>query len=328
MSVNAMHPGDDAELYDTPGLHHVTAMVGDARGNLEFYTDALGLRLVKRTVNYEDMLRYHLYYGNGTADLGTLFTCFPYPDEVPARRGKPGIEAVAFAVPPGSLDYWDERLTHRGVDVEGSLERFGEAFLRFTDPAGVRVELVAADSPVAPWTDGGVPERAAIRGLHGVTLLPVTPYATAGLLETLGFERVGQAGDRIRYRAGGDHAAVVDVLDREATYGREGQGTIHHLAVRVGSEAELYGWHALLRERDYDVSRVRDRNYFKSLYVREPGGILFELATETPGLTADEGVDELGSSLVLPDWFADQRDLIESQLPPLGAVTGSGGDGG
>ncbi|MFD1644541.1 VOC family protein [Haloarchaeobius litoreus] len=319
-------------LTDSPGIHHVTAIVGEPQANVEFHVGVLGLRFVKRTVNYENMLAYHLYYGNETAEPGTVLTCFPYPNDVPARLGKPQWESVAFAVPPGSLEYWVDRLDVHDVTFSGPVERFDERLLRFTDPADTRVELVEHDSPVAPWTDGSVPAEHAIRGIHGVTALSANPYATAGMLDTLGFELVGEepvaafdgadgddepAGTRVRYRAGGDHATVVDVLDRSAAYGREGIGTIQHVAVRVDSVDELYEWHALFRERDFDVSRVRDRNYFHSLYVREPGGILFELATEEPGLTVDEDVATLGESLVLPDWFEEDRELIESQLPPL-----------
>ncbi|WP_256298415.1 VOC family protein [Haloarchaeobius salinus] len=310
-------------LTDSPGIHHVTAIVGEAQTNVEFHVGVLGLRLVKRTVNYENMLAYHLYYGNGTAEPGTVLTCFPYPNDVPARLGKPQWESVGFAVPPDSLAYWADRLDDHAVEFSGPVERFDERLLHFSDPADTRIELVERDSPVAPWSDGSVPTEHAIRGVHGVTALSANPYATAGMLDTLGFEMVGEEpdtgseGTRVRYRAGGDHASVVDVLDRSADYGREGIGTIQHVAVRVGGVDELYEWHELFRERDFDVSRVRDRNYFHSLYVREPGGVLFELATEEPGLTVDEDVATLGESLVLPDWFEEDRELIESQLPPL-----------
>ncbi|WP_440990803.1 VOC family protein [Haloarchaeobius baliensis] len=322
-------------LTDSPGIHHVTAIVGDPQANVEFHVGVLGLRLVKRTVNYENMLAYHLYYGNRTAEPGTVLTCFPYPNDVPARLGKPQWESVGFAVPPGSLDFWAEHLDDHDVECSGPVERFDERLLRFTDPADTRIELVETDSPVDPWTDGAVPADHAIRGVHGVTALSANPYATAGMLDTLGFDMVGEehepaddGGDgdaadagsdatRVRYRADGDHATVVDVLDRPADYGREGIGTVQHVAVRVESVDELYEWHSLFRERDFDVSRVRDRNYFHSLYVREPGGVLFELATETPGLTVDEDIETLGESLVLPDWFEEDRELIESQLPPL-----------
>lgn len=316
-------------LTDTPGIHHVTAIVEQAQRNLNVYVDLLGLRLVTRTVNQEDMLRHHLFYGNETGDSGTVLTCFPYPNEQPGRVGKPQISAVAFTVPPESLAYWQARLGNAGVAVNGPFERFGDRVLRFEDPDGTNVELVEGESSSKPWTGGSVPAEHAIRSVHSVTLLPMNPYTTGGLLETLGFDLEGEKTDRglpseendartrIRYRASGDHANVVDILDLEAGFGREGTGSIQHVALRAESVEELYEWHDLFRERDHDVSRVRDRYFFHSLYVREPGGILFELATEEPGLAADEGVETLGESLVLPGQFEADRDLIEDQLPPI-----------
>ena len=320
---------------DTPGIHHVTGIVGDAQSNLDFYAGVLGLRLVKRTVNYEDVLRHHLYYGNGDASLGTLLTSFPYPGDPPGRLGKPQVAAVAFVVPPDSLDYWADRLAAQGIDARYR-ERFDERVLRFEDPDGTRVELVTGESPIDPWASGPIPVGSAIRGIHGVTTLPANPYATASTLETLGFDLVGEEpdpadeggsngdvadgderGTRVRYRTSGEAATVVDVLDRDSPYGREGPGTLHHVAVRVGEEADLFEWHDLFRERDYAVSRVRDRYYYRSIYVRGPGGVLFELATEGPGLTVDEPVEALGSSLVLPDWAEEDREMIESQLPAI-----------
>ncbi|WP_435062845.1 VOC family protein [Halobaculum sp. EA56] len=308
-------------LADVPGIHHVTAMVGDPQENLDFYVDTLGLRLVKRTVNHEDVLRYHFYYGNGAGDLGTVYTCFPYPNEPPGRRGRPQITAASFAVPEGSLDYWRDRLGARGVDAERA-DRFDDAVLRFEDPAGTRLELVGADQPVEPWTDGGVPADAAIRGLHGVTALPTNPFATASVLDTLGLAYEGEEGDRVRYRAGGDHATVVDLLDRGGDFAREGRGSIHHVALRVPDGTELREWHDLFRERDVEVSRIRDRHYYRAVYVREPGGILIELATEGPGFGVDEDESAFGESLVLPPWAEEDRGMIEGQLPPVEVPTG------
>lgn len=305
---------------DAPGIHHVTGIAGDAQSNVDCYARSLGLRVVKQTVNQEDMLARHLFYGNRTGDPGTVFTAFPYPSDDPGRLGKPQIAAVAFAVPPGSLDYWRSRLDEPNATVEAA-SRFGEDLLRTEDPDGTRVELVEAESPVEPWAEGGVPAEYAIRGIHGVSVLPTNPYATAGTLETLGFdyqqEEATADGTRVRYEADGAHATVVDVLDEPAEFGREGTGSLQHVAVRAASVDDLYDWHDLFRERDYDVSRVRDRYYFHSLYARDPGGILWELATEKPGLTRDEPVAALGSSLALPDRFEADRDLIEDQLPPL-----------
>jgi len=305
-------------LTDTPGIHHVTSMVGDPQENLDFYADTLGLRLVKRTVNHEDVLRYHFYYGNGDGDLGTIYTCFPYPEEPPGRRGRPQLTATSFAVPPEAADYWIDRLDERGVVTERR-ERFGDPVVRFEDPAGTRLELVAMGSPVEPWDEGPVPAERAIRGIHGVTTLPVDPYQTASVLETLGLEQVAERDDRVRYRAAGDRATVVDLLDRDTGFGREGVGSIHHVALRADGD-DLREWHDLFRERDLLVSRIHDRHYYRAIYVRA-GGILLELATETPGLTVDEGTEELGERLVLPPWAEEDRPMIEDQLPPIDVPT-------
>jgi len=302
----------------------VTGIVGDAQAAIDFYSGVLGLRLVTQTVNFEDILQHHLYFGDANGTPGMVLTHFPDPHGDPGRPGTPQIESVSFVVPPDALEYWKTRLEDRDIAVEGPLERFDERVLRFEDPAGTGIELVASPpipSGVEIWTAGPVPAEHAIRGLHGVTTLSVNPYATAGTLETLGFEHDAEDGDRIRYRASGSRATVVDVLDRDAPFGREGQGTLHHVAVRVESEADLHEWRELFDDRDYDVSRVKDRHVFHSLYVREPGGILFELATETDGIAASEGSEEPGESLFLPEWFEADRDLIESQLPELTVPT-------
>ncbi|WP_435073256.1 VOC family protein [Halorubrum sp. HHNYT27] len=320
-------------LVDTPGLHHVTGIVGDAGAAAAFYGETLGLRLLRRTVNYEDVLQYHLYFGDATGAPGSVFTVFPDPHADPGRTGKPGYEAVAFAVPPDSLDYWRERFADRDVTVEAAGDRFGDDVLAVADPAGTRVELVESDAGGDPWVGSEaetrgrlpadpVPESAAIRGLHGVTALPADPYGTATVLDTLGFEYEAEAGDRIRYRAQGDRATVVDLLARDAPYLREGPGTLHHAAVRVPDREALLEWHDLFRDRGYDVSRVKDRHFFHSLYVRGPGGLLVELATEAPtpdgptgpGLADPDAVGH-ARDLYLPPRFETDRELIERQLP-------------
>ncbi|WP_246999189.1 VOC family protein [Halosolutus gelatinilyticus] len=312
------------QLTDSPGIHHVTGLADDPQTNVDWYAGTVGLRFCKRTVNFEDILGYHLYYGDAIGSPGTVVTFFPTAAADPGRVGSPQPTALAFAVPEGSLGYWTDRLETRGIDV-AERSRFDERTLSFADPDGTPIELVAvaADSEprgTEPWIDGPIPESAAVRGIRGVTLDSVNPYATAATLETLGFDRGGQEGHRVRYRASGDRATTVDVLDRPPEFGREGPGTFHHVAVRAPDVEELYDWHDLFRERDYDVSRVKDRHFFHSLYVREPGGILFELATETPGLATAEdesGAPVAGESLYLPPRFDADRSLIESQLPEL-----------
>ncbi|GAB3667856.1 VOC family protein [Halopiger thermotolerans] len=315
-------------LTDTPGIHHVTGIVGDAQEAIDFYAGVLGLRLVTQTVNFEDILQHHLYFGDAAGSPGTVVTVFPDPHGDEGRVGKPQVERVSFLVPNESLEYWRDRLRERNVALadDGPIERerFDERVLRFEDPVGTRLELVGGSpgeieaAAVEPWTAGPVPADAAIRGVHGVSTLSVNPYATASTLETLGFEYEAESDERVRYRAPGTRATVVDVLDRDASFGREGIGTHHHVAVRVPAEKDLYEWRKLFDDRGYDVSRVKDRHFFHSLYVREPGGVLFELATETDGIAAAGGdSSEPGASLYLPDWFERDRELIESQLPAL-----------
>ncbi|QFU81712.1 VOC family protein [Natronorubrum aibiense] len=312
---------------DTPGLHHVTGIVGDAQEAIDFYTGVLGLRLVTQTVNFEDILQHHLYFGDATGMPGTVLTLFPDPHGDAGRVGPPQVESVALVVPDDALEYWQARLGEHDIAVDGPRERFGDRCLRLEDPVGTRLEFVADSSGtvsptgIEPWTDGPVPTERAIRVLHGVSVLSVNPYATASTLETLGFEYESEAGGRVRYRAPGTRATVVDILERDADFGREGQGTFHHVAVRVEREDDLHEWHELFDDRGYDVSRVKDRHFFHSLYVREPGGVLFELATDTDGVAAS-GVDgRPGESLYLPDWFERDRELIESQLPTLTVPT-------
>ncbi|MEY7850289.1 VOC family protein [Natrarchaeobius sp. A-rgal3] len=348
-------------LADTLGIHHVTGIVGDAQEAIDFYAGALGLHPVTRTVNFEDILQHHLYFGDATGSPGTVITCFPDPHADPGRVGKPQVDAVAFRVPDGSLPYWHERLETDGIDVDGPLERFDERFLRLEDPAGTGLELVAdadaGDLAAEPWPESDVPTDAAIRDLYGVSALSFNPYATASTLETLGFAYDAEGDGRVRYRAPGDRATVVDVrtgtqetsdgpgtdsdglegdsvAERAASFGREGPGTVHHVAVRAESEEALAEWRELFDDRGYDVSRVKDRHFFHSLYVREPGGILFELATETEGVAAerrpdakvDDSTDSRGSTdlpLYLPEWFEADRELVESQLPPLSTPNAS-----
>jgi len=302
---------------DTDGIHHITGIVRNAQKNLGFYRDVLGLRLVKQTVNFNEKFTRHLFYGDETGSPGTVLTYFPYPAEDDGRPGKPQISTASLTIPPNSVSYWRERLTSQGVSFEGPLDRFDETVIQFSDPDGTQLELVTGESDVTPWAGGPIPAQNAIRGIHGVTLLSTHVYVTASVLDTLGFELLDQTGSRVRYQAQGNRATVVDLIDQDAEFGREGAGSIHHVAMRVPTENELYEWHDLFRERGYDVSRVKNRHFFHSLYIREPGGILFELATEEPGLTDGDELDTLGQSLFLPPWLEEDREMIEGQLQPL-----------
>ncbi|MFA1612212.1 ring-cleaving dioxygenase [Halobellus rubicundus] len=316
----------------TTGIHHVTAVAGDPQTNLAFYTEVLGLRFVKRTVNFDDTTTYHLYYGDETGTPGTALTFFPFDGAHAGRPGRGQAVATAFAVPEGGLDYWADRLRDSDATVGDRETRFGAGVLPFEDPDGQPLELVEADSPIEPWSEGPVPAEHGIRGFFGVTLHSAEPEATGNVLDVLGLTRVGSeiepddGAERVRYAADGDRATVVDVLHRGPPRGRPGVGTVHHVAFRAADEDEQLAWREELQDAGQFVTPQKDRQYFKSIYFREPGGILFEIATDGPGFTADESVAELGSELKLPPWLDDERGRIEAALPPLGEPGSIEGD--
>lgn len=311
------------------GIHHVTAIATDPQRNLDFYAEVLGLRLVKRTVNFDDPGTYHLYYGDEAGQPGTILTFFPWPL---ARRGSRGVGQVtvtAFSVPQGSLGFWQERLTASGITVEETGERLEEEVLTLLDPDGLKLELVAhaGAEERPPWEGGGVPAEHAIRGFYAVSLAEQGYEATAALLtEVMGFSLVAESGNRFRFDAGDEGAgARVDVLCVPgAPYGRVAAGSVHHVAFRVADDEAQGEWRRRLVEAGRDVTPVLDRQYFKSIYFREPGGVLFEIATDPPGFTRDESLDTLGSALKLPPWLEPHRQRIEDTLPPLVQCLGNG----
>jgi glyoxalase family protein len=304
------------------GLHHVTAIAGDPQRNVDFYLEALGLRLVKRTVNFDDRGTYHLYYGDEVGSPGSILTFFPWPGAPRGRRGTGQATTVGFSVPETAMGWWAERLRGRGVDIEGPVTRGGEDVLVVSDPDGLRLELVAAPAadPRPPWETGPIPPESAIRGLHSVTMTEGGPDQTAELLtDRLGFRLIEQVGDRLRFDVGeGGPGALVDVLAQpSAARGLVAAGTVHHVAWRAPDDAAQQAWRASLVEQGVDVTPVLDRRYFHSIYFREPGGVLFEIATDNPGFAIDEPVAELGSALRLPPWLEAERAMIEATLPQL-----------
>jgi glyoxalase family protein len=307
----------------TLGIHHVTAIAGDPQRNLDFYVGLLGLRFVKRTVNFDDPGTYHLYYGDEEGRPGTIMTFFPWRG---APRGSLGVGqtgTTAFSVPEGSLGFWQQRLQEANVLVEeGPQRRFDDEVLSLIDPDGLRLELVAhagaADMP--PWQDGPVSPDLAIRAFHGVTLLESSLDATASVLTaSLGFEERAADGARHRFEVpGSGPASRVDIIVRpESGYGRIAVGSVHHVAFRIAGDEEQDRWREAALARGLQVTPVRDRNYFHSVYFREPGGVLFEVATDPPGFATDESVADLGSSLKLPEWLESRRDELEQSLPAL-----------
>ncbi len=305
----------------THGIHHITAMASDARRNLAFYTQILGLRLVKQTVNFDDPGTYHLYYANYEGAPGTVLTFFPWPG---LRRGRPGtgqVYATAFSIPAGSLPYWQERLRSHQLALAAPVQRIGGNVIGFADPDGLILELIeTAGDPRPPTPHPDIPAAHAIRGFHSATLALSQPDETAALLTGLmGYRESRREANRVRYAAGdGQPGTFVDVLvDPSLPRGLNGAGTVHHIAYRTPDDATELRAKALLERNGFQVSPVMDRNYFHSIYYREPEGILFEIATDPPGFTVDESLEQLGSGLRLPAKYEARRADIEAALPPL-----------
>ena len=303
---------------DIPGIHHVTAIGSDPARNLDFYARTLGLRLVKRSVNQDDVSVYHLFYGDYGGTPGTSMTFFPYPGARQGRVGTGQVSTTAFLIPAGSVDYWVGRLAEEGVDADDPRERFGDTVIPFRDPDGLQLELVAReDAPDGDPPEGPVPEEHAIRGFFGVTLSLASAEPTADLLETMGFRETERERTRRRFEADGDLGYVVDVLeDPQAARGQPGAGTVHHVAFQV-TEDDQSEWRDVVIDHGLRPTEIIDRKWFRSVYARTEGGVLFEFATKSPGYTVDEDLDELGERLVLPEWLEDRRDEIESGLPDL-----------
>ena len=307
------------------GLHHVTAIASDPQRNLDFYTEVLGLRFVKRTINFDDPGTYHFYFGDDAGSPGTILTFFPWPR---ASRGSLGVgetSATAFSVPRPSLEFWERRLLAAGIPVERTGERFEEEVLSFADPDGMRLEIVGhqdAGVAKAPRTSGVSPEHA-IRGFFGVTLCEGGYEKTVGVLATMGFHKIGEHGTRFRFAAKGSALGNhIDVLVQpQLSYGRMGAGSVHHIAFRAEDDASQREWREVLVASSLDVTPVLDRTYFHSIYFREPGGVLFELATDPPGFTFDEPIELLGEALKLPPWLEPQRSRVERMLPPIALHT-------
>ena len=302
------------------GLHHVTATVDDAQDDVDFSVGALGLRLVKKTVNFDNHFVYHFYYGDELGRPGTIWTTFPYKDRgVPVgAKGAGQVTVTSFSVPAGSLDAWKARLRAEGHSVVDAPPRFGEESIVVTDPSGLIIELVAnADDARTPWTAEDVDPGIAVRGLHSVSLLVRDPQKTVEFMrEMLGFDVVNEMEGRIRVAVGGDEPGhLMDIVHAtDADWARNGLGTVHHVAMAIGSDDDQLKLREELVGRA-NVTPVRDRQYFKSIYFREPGGVLFEVATMRPGFAVDEPVEALGRALKLPPWEEPHRAEIATHLP-------------
>lgn len=304
------------------GIHHITVMASDPQANYDFYTQILGMRFIKKTVNFDAPDVYHLYYGDDIGTPGTVLTFFPFPD---ARRGKRGtgeITVVGFSVPSNSLNYWINRLAELAIDFNGPSKKFGYDFISLFDPDGMKIEIVAdptADN-IMGWNNGEIPAEHSIRKFFGTTFYLKSPLKSEVLLtKVLGAKFIGEEGSIKRFSFGEKSSeAFVDILeDANIQRGISGAGTVHHIAWRTANDEEQNNWRNKIIEFGLHPTEMVDRNYFHSIYFREPGGILFEIATDEPGFMIDENYDSLGTELKLPEWHEPKRHLIEQILIPL-----------
>ena len=308
------------------GLHHITAISGPAQENLDFYAGVLGMRLVKKSVNQDDPGTYHLFYADAEGHPGTDLTFFPWAQMAPPRIGHGLTVEVGLTVPPGSLAFWAERLARYGATVGSPEQRFGDHVLPLVDPHGLHLALVeradAAARTFTPWEHSPIAVERQIRGLESARLWEHSLELTASFLTgTLGFQRVSSDNGWHRYGAGGGGSGrYVDIREvPDARRGAWGVGSVHHIAWRVDDDAKQQDVRRRVEEAGRRPTPVIDRFWFKSVYFLEPGGVLFELATDGPGFSVDEDADHLGETLVLPPWLETQRDSIERVLPPLAA---------
>lgn len=302
----------------TAGIHHITAFVQHAQATVDFYAGILGLRLIKKTINFDAPEVYHLYFGNEGGSPGTIITFFPYAGSGKGRVGGGQVGITTYAVPTGSLSFWEARLTQFGVAYEKNA-RFGETYVQFKDPDGLRLEIVEREQGApSQWAFGGVPVDKAIKGFGGAVLYSTAPDKTSDLLvNVMGLKKVGQEGAYARFTSFGDLGNIIDINVTPMDYGAGGAGTVHHIAWRAKDDAEHALWRSHVASNGYHPTPIVDRQYFNAIYFREEGGILFEIATDPPGFARDEAPEALGEKLMLPEWFEASRDQIVQNLPPI-----------
>ncbi|RYZ28038.1 MAG: ring-cleaving dioxygenase [Chitinophagaceae bacterium] len=303
------------------GLHHITAIAGEAQRNYDFYTKVLGFRLVKKTVNFDDPGTYHFYYGNEVGSPGTILTFFPWEGIHKGRIGTGMATEISYSVPKESLPFWAERLQQLNIKRSAIQERFGEQYISLEDPDGLLLNLVASTNDNRkPWPVKEINDAVAIKGFHSVVLTLQNIKATASILtEIFGYKQVSQEGDRFRFATDAiESANIVDLVEEPSGQkGVNAGGTAHHIAFRVSNDEILMAFREKVRQAGLHITEKIDRNYFYSLYFREPGGVLFEIASDNPGFTTDESVAELGTHLMLPPQHENSRKRIEEVLPAL-----------
>ncbi|MED4578099.1 ring-cleaving dioxygenase [Bacillus atrophaeus] len=302
----------------TMGIHHITAIVGHPQENVDFYAGVLGLRLVKQTVNFDDPGTYHLYFGDEGGKPGTIITFFPWAGAHQGTIGGGQVSVTSYVVPKGAMEFWEQRLEKFNI-VFTKVERFGEQYLEFDDPHGLHLEIVEREEgELNTWSFGDVTPEVTIKGFGGATLLSTQPNKTAELLEkVMGLKLVGKEGDFARYRSTANIGNIIDLKLTPIGRGQMGVGTVHHIAWRAIDDQDQLDWQEYIAANGYDVTPVRDRNYFNAIYFKEYGEILFEIATDPPGFAHDESKETMGKNLKLPSQYEPHREKIEQVLLPF-----------
>ncbi len=305
-------------MIKTKGIHHITAISGHPQENMDFYGKVLGLRFIKKTVNFDDPNTYHFYFGDDMANPGTIITFFPFANGRKGRIGDGQVGRTTYIIPKGSMEFWEKRLKEYAVEYE-KIERFSENYLSLNDTHGLKIELVEREiKDKNNWEVFGISKNEAIAGFAGVVLLSYFPEKTAEMLVDLfGYKEIKKEKDYIRLLSDGDIGNVVDIKLSTSGGGITSVGTVHHIALRTKDDIEQLKFQDLLKDKGYAVTEVRDRNYFKSIYFRDKGGILFEIATDGPGFTIDEDIDKLGRELKLPKEYERLRSKLEDTLIPV-----------
>ncbi|MBW7456395.1 ring-cleaving dioxygenase [Paenibacillus sepulcri] len=302
----------------TTGIHHITAFARNPQENVDFYAGILGLRLVKKTINFDAPEVYHLYFGNKAGSPGTIITFFPWPTSRKGRVGGGQVGITTFVVPVGALSFWEDRLERFGISVTKAF-RFSEQYLQFADKEGLRLEIVErAEGTNSEWSFSGVPTDKAIKGFGGAVLFSIDPAKTMDALEhILGMKKVGEDQGYARFQTSADVGNLIDVAVTNMESGAGGAGTVHHIAWRAKDFDEHVQWQNHVLQSGYQPTEIKDRQYFNAIYFREAGGILFEIATDPPGFARDEDAEFLGENLMLPSWFEPRRAQLEAKLHPI-----------
>ncbi|MBT2599256.1 MULTISPECIES: ring-cleaving dioxygenase [unclassified Oceanobacillus] len=302
----------------TAGIHHISAIVGHPQENVDFYASVLGLRLVKKTINFDDPGTYHLYFGNNMGEPGTIITFFPWTNAYQGRIGSGQVGVTSYAIPTGTMNFWEERLAKFNITTE-KITRFGDTYLAFKDIHGLYLELVETENGKSnDYSFGDITPEISIKGFAGAILLSSQPGKTGEtLVNTLGFEKVAEEEEYIRYRSYGEIGNTIDIKQTASHKGQMGVGTVHHIAFRAKNNQDHLDWQQHVANHGLPVTEVKDRNYFNAIYFKEHGEILFEIATDPPGFAYDESEKTMGDTLKLPSQYEVYRGRLEKKLIPI-----------